>query len=179
MYAKFGEIKICTKCLDHMYVWYIIFWNFIIAKYEKINHPYVAIKFFHWMQANKVWPDLQTLVCLSSSVAQMKDPLWVKSIHEFITMKCWIREDVVIGNRVNDMYAKLGITDFAWKVYGRLSHKDVISWNTVITDYAQNGLVADDAVEVYNWMREKMRFWKKLFSRLAKDYLNFVNLSLI
>ncbi|KAG6416835.1 hypothetical protein SASPL_124276 [Salvia splendens] len=153
MYAKFGELKCVLNVFDHMSVRDIVSWNSIIAAYEQNNHPYVAIKFFHRMQANKVQPDLLTVVSLSSCVAQMKDPLWVKSVHGFITRKCWITEDIVIGNGVIDMYAKLGITDSARRVFERLSYKDVISWNTMITGYAQNGLAAD-AVEVYNWMKE-------------------------
>nr|AYM00594.1 pentatricopeptide repeat protein [Salvia miltiorrhiza] len=153
MYAKLGELKCVPNIFDHMYVRDIVSWNSVIAAYEQNNHPYVAIKLFHRMHLNKVQPDLLTLVSLSSCVAQMKDPLCVKSVHGFITRKCWITEDIVIGNGVIDMYAKLGITDSARKVFERISRKDVISWNTMITGYAQNGLAAD-AVEVYHMMKE-------------------------
>ncbi|KAM7490890.1 hypothetical protein LguiA_033811 [Lonicera macranthoides] len=62
-------------------------------------------------------------------------------------------EDVVIGNTVMDMYAKLGTIDSSRKVFEEVPYKDVISWNTIITGYAQNGL-ASEAIEVYCMMEE-------------------------
>lgn len=153
LYSKFGELKCALNVFDHMYVRDIVSWNSIIASYEQNNHPYFAIKFFHQMQSNTVQPDLLTLVSLSSCVAQMKDSLSIKSVHGFITRKCWITGDIVIGNGVIDMYAKSGILDSARKVFEGLLHKDVISWNTMITGYAQNGL-AGDAIELYCRMKE-------------------------
>ncbi|KAH6815661.1 Tetratricopeptide repeat superfamily protein [Perilla frutescens var. frutescens] len=153
MYAKFGELKCALNVFDHMNVRDRVSWNSIIAAYEQNNHPYVAIEFFHQMQSNKVQPDLLTLVSLSSCVAQMKDSLCVKSVHGFIMRKCWITEDVVIGNGIIDMYAKSGLIDSARKVFEVLPRKDAISWNTMITGYAQNGL-AGDAIEVYCRMKE-------------------------
>ncbi|KAM7490886.1 hypothetical protein LguiA_033807 [Lonicera macranthoides] len=62
-------------------------------------------------------------------------------------------EDVVIGNTVMDMYAKLGTIDSSCKVFEEVPYKDVISWNSIITGYAQNGL-ASEAIEVYCMMEE-------------------------
>ncbi|KAL8511205.1 hypothetical protein ACS0TY_017867 [Phlomoides rotata] len=52
------------------------------------------------------------------------------------------------------MYAKLGIIDSARKVFEELPCKDVISWNTLIIGYAQNGF-ASEATEVYRMMKER------------------------
>ncbi|KAH6799589.1 hypothetical protein C2S51_036073, partial [Perilla frutescens var. frutescens] len=153
MYAKFGELKCALNVFDHMNARDIVSWNSIVAAYEQNNLPYVTIKFFHQMQSKKVDPDFLTLVSLSSCVAQMKDSLCVKSVHGFIMRKCWITQDIMIGNGVIDMYAKLGIIDYARKVFEGLPRKDAISWNTMITGYAQNGL-AGDAIEVYCRMKE-------------------------
>ena len=52
-----------------------------------------------------------------------------------------------------DMYAKLGLLDSMQKVFEIIPVKDVISWNILITGYAQNGL-ASEAIEVYKMMEE-------------------------
>ena len=62
-------------------------------------------------------------------------------------------EDVAIGNAVVDMYSKLGAINYARSVFEGLPTKDVISWNTLITCYAQNGL-ASEAIKVYNTMEK-------------------------
>ncbi|XP_011086450.1 pentatricopeptide repeat-containing protein At4g33990 isoform X1 [Sesamum indicum] len=153
MYAKFGELKCAQNVFDHMDVRDLVSWNSIIAAYEQNYYPYDALKFFHQMQSNKVKPDLLTIVSLSSSVAQTKDFISSKTIHGYIMRRCWIMEDTVVGNGVVDMYAKLGIIDSALKVFEELPRKDVISWNTMITGYAQNGF-ASEAIEVFCRMKE-------------------------
>ncbi|KAM7490885.1 hypothetical protein LguiA_033806 [Lonicera macranthoides] len=62
-------------------------------------------------------------------------------------------EDVVIGNAVMDMYAKLGTINSSRKVFEKVPYKDVISWQTIITGYVQNGL-ASEVIEVYYMMEE-------------------------
>ncbi|KAK6160120.1 hypothetical protein DH2020_003501 [Rehmannia glutinosa] len=153
MYAKFGYLKCAQNVFDHMDVRDLVSWNSIIAAYEQNDYPHDALKFFHLMKLNKVQPDLLTLVSLSSCVAQTKDVLCGKSVHGFIIRRCWITKDTVTGNGVVDMYAKLGDIGSARKAFEELPSKDVISWNTMITGYGQNGF-ASEAINVYRWMKE-------------------------
>lgn len=60
---------------------------------------------------------------------------------------------ISLGNALVDMYAKLGHMDYAHKVFEGLPIKDVISWNTLISGYAQIGL-GNEAIGVYQTMEE-------------------------
>ncbi|CAL5333724.1 unnamed protein product [Camellia sinensis] len=151
MYAKFGNIRQAQKVFDQMFVRDLVSWNSIIAAYEQNAHPDTALEFFGEMQSNGIQPDVLTLVSLASSVAQSGDCRSGRSVHGFVTRRCWILEDVVVGNAVLDMYAKLGIIDSARRVFEEISLKDVVSWNTMITGYGQNGL-ASEAIEVFCMM---------------------------
>ncbi|KAG8645346.1 pentatricopeptide repeat-containing protein At4g33990 [Manihot esculenta] len=152
MYAKFGSLSQAQKIFDQMMTRDIVSWNSIIAAYEQNDDAIMARSYFDKMQQVGIQPDLLTLVSLASIVAQLNDHLNSRAVHGFISRKCWF-EDTVIGNAVVDMYAKLGMTDFARMVFERLPARDVISWNTLITGYTQNGL-ASEAVEVYHVMKE-------------------------
>ncbi|GKC89652.1 pentatricopeptide repeat-containing protein [Tanacetum coccineum] len=105
------------------------------------------------MQMKGFKPDLLTLVSIASSIAQYRDSSSSKCVHGFILRRCWFDKDVIIGNTVVDMYAKLGDVDSGHKLFEILSLKDVVSWNTMITMYGQNGL-ASEAIEVYRMMVE-------------------------
>ncbi|CAA3018796.1 pentatricopeptide repeat-containing At4g33990 isoform X1 [Olea europaea subsp. europaea] len=153
MYAKFGKLECAQRIFDQMVVRDLVSWNSIIAVYEQNDCPHDALMFFYEMLGNKFQPDVLTLVSLASTIAQTRDSLSGKSIHGFSIRRCWIMEDTIIGNAVVDMYAKIGALDPARKVFEELSCKDVISWNTMITGYAQNGL-ADAAIEVYRMMKD-------------------------
>ncbi|CAK9159030.1 unnamed protein product [Ilex paraguariensis] len=153
MYAKFGNLGHAQVVFDHMVLRDLVSWNSIISAYEQNGDPITAFQFFGRMQLNGVQPDLLTLVSLASSVGQTGDFHNSRSVHGFVLRKCWIMEDVVIGNAVVDMYSKLGIIDSACNVFEDLQFKDVISWNTMVTGYAQNGL-ASEAIEVYCMMQK-------------------------
>ncbi|KAF4356965.1 hypothetical protein F8388_015941 [Cannabis sativa] len=112
-----------------------------------------ALELFKKMQQIGFLPDLLTLLSLASVVAQLADCQKCKSVHGFILRRGWFMEDVAIGNAVVDMYSKLGAINSARSVFEGLPIKDVISWNTLITGYAQNGL-ASEAIKLYNTMEK-------------------------
>ncbi|KAK3195798.1 hypothetical protein Dsin_027108 [Dipteronia sinensis] len=153
MYAKFGIPGHALRFFDKMVVRDIVSWNSIIAAYEQNNDPIHAHGFFNEMQRFGVQPDSLTLVSLASIVAQLNDCQSSRSVHGFIMRRDWLMEDVVIGNAVVDMDAKLGVLGFARAVFEGLPIKDVISWNTLITGYAQSGYVSE-AIQVYQMMEE-------------------------
>ncbi|POO03358.1 DYW domain containing protein [Trema orientale] len=153
MYAKFGCLANARRVFNQMDVTDLVSWNSIIAAYEQNDDPKAALGFFNKMQQIGIQPDLLTLLSLASIVAQLADCQKSRSVHGFILRRGWVMENVAIGNAVVDMYAKLGAINSARNVFEELPTKDVISWNTLITGYAQNGL-ASEAIEVYNTMEE-------------------------
>ncbi|GKV01556.1 hypothetical protein SLEP1_g14103 [Rubroshorea leprosula] len=152
MYAKFGNLGHAERVFNDMVVKDVVSWNSIIAAYEQNDDPIIALGLFNKMRLTGTHPDLLTLVSLSSIVAQLNDSQNSKAVHGFITRRDWISQDVILGNAVVDMYVKLGAIDYARVVFDGLLVKDAISWNTMITGYAQNGL-ASEAIEVYQMMQ--------------------------
>ncbi|XP_024992845.1 pentatricopeptide repeat-containing protein At4g33990 [Cynara cardunculus var. scolymus] len=150
-YAKFGELEHAQKIFDNLVTRDLVSWNSIIAAYEQNGNPDCALNLFHELQINGFKPDLLTLVSVASSIAQSRDSQSSRCVHGFILRRCWFVKDVIIGNAVVDMYAKLGDMDSAIKLFGSICFKDVVSWNTLITGYGQNGL-ACEAIEVYRMM---------------------------
>lgn len=153
MYAKFGCLGHAQRVFHEMEVRDLVSWNSIVAANEQNDDPMTALGFYNRMQLSGVKPDWLTLVSLASIIAQLSDAEMSRSVHGFILRRDWFREDVVIGNAVVDMYAKLGAIDSARTVFEGLPVKDVVSWNTLITGYTQNGL-ASEANEVYCMMQE-------------------------
>uniref|UniRef100_A0A2P2QLB0 Pentatricopeptide repeat-containing protein At4g33990 n=1 Tax=Rhizophora mucronata TaxID=61149 RepID=A0A2P2QLB0_RHIMU len=151
MYAKFGSLEYANRVFDQMVKRDIVSWNSIIAAYEQNNDPMIARSFFDQMQRAGIQPDLLTIVSLSSIATQVNDHRNCRLIHGLIMRKGWFLEEAIVGNVVVDMYAKTGAVDLAAAVFKGLPIKDVISWNTLITGYAQNGL-ASKAIEMYHMM---------------------------
>lgn len=153
MYSKFGRLRDAQRVFDHMTVRDLVSWNSIIAAYEQNNDPTTALGFFKEMQFVGIRPDLLTVVSLASIFGQLSDQMISRSVHGFVMRHEWLEMDVVIGNALVNMYAKLGAMDCARTVFDQLPLRDIISWNTLITGYAQNGL-ASEAIDAYNMMEE-------------------------
>ncbi|XP_017437066.1 pentatricopeptide repeat-containing protein At4g33990 isoform X2 [Vigna angularis] len=153
MYSKFGRLQDAQRVFDGMKVRDVVSWNSIIAAYEQNDDPDTALRLFKGMQFVGMGPDLLTVVSLISIFVQLSDRRIGRAVHGFVMRRGWLEEDVVIGNALVNMYAKLGLIDCARAVFEQLPRRDVISWNTLITGYAQNGL-ASEAIDAYNMMGE-------------------------
>ncbi|XP_057429696.1 pentatricopeptide repeat-containing protein At4g33990 [Lotus japonicus] len=156
MYSKFGRLQDAQRVFDHMSVRDLVSWNSIVAAYEQNNDPTTALGFFKEMQLVGIRPDLVTVVSLASIFGQLSDQRVSRSLHGFVVRRGWLEEDVQIGNALVNMYAKLGAMNFARTVFEQLPIKDVISWNTLISGYGQNGL-ASEAIDAYNMMEESTK----------------------
>ena len=153
VYSKFGRLGDARRVFNSMRVTDLVSWNSIIAAYEQNDDPTTALGFFEEMQFIGIQPDSLTVVSLASIFGQLSDQMSSRSVHGFVIRHEWLEEDVVIGNALVNMYAKLGAMDCACAVFEQLPVKDVISWNTLITGYTQNGL-ASEAIDAFNMMQE-------------------------
>ncbi|GAB2272599.1 hypothetical protein Dimus_007421 [Dionaea muscipula] len=151
MYAKFGCLEQAKKVFDQMVFTDLVSWNSIISACERNHNPALAIEYYAHMQLHRFQPDKLTMVCLASITAQSGLCQSSKSVHGFVIKRDWLIDDVVVGNATIDMYSKLGIVDYARRVFDRIHVKDTISWNTLISGYAQNGF-ASEAADLYGMM---------------------------
>ncbi|CAN0864802.1 Pentatricopeptide repeat-containing protein At4g33990 [Linum grandiflorum] len=152
MYSKFCVLGDARRVFEQMEVRDVISWNSIIAAYEQNNDAINARLLFENMQQVGIQPDVYTLVSLASIVSQLNDNKNARSLHGFILRRGLFKEAVITGNAVVDMYAKMGITEYARCVFEGLPTKDVVTWNSLITGYAQNGF-ANEACAVFSMMK--------------------------
>lgn len=151
MYAKIGCIEDAQRVFDGMERRDLVSWNSIVSAFEQAGEPHTALYLFGEMRENSFQPDILTLVSLASVAAQCGNFQNGRAMHGCAMRRGWILEDIFVGNALIDMYAKLGKIDYAQTMFDTMAVKDVISWNTLITGYAQNGL-ANEAIDLYRSM---------------------------
>ncbi|KAL5716513.1 Pentatricopeptide repeat-containing protein [Ranunculus cassubicifolius] len=139
MYARCGQTKDAQSIFDRMVNKNEVCWNALIAGHARKSEGGDAIKLFTKMQRENYKPTHFTYssiftVCASNGALEQG-----KWIHAHM-LKSGGKLIAFVGNTLIDMYAKAGSIKDAKKVFDRLEKKNVVSWNTVLTGYAQHGL---------------------------------------
>ncbi|CAN6462121.1 unnamed protein product [Victoria cruziana] len=144
-----GECVI--KLFDTMPERDIVSWNTVITWYMQSGMFAEALGMLRKMGAAEIKPDSFTL---SSILPVFTDVVSVdrgKEIHGY-AIRHGFDKDVFIGSSLIDMYAKCTRTHDAHRVFSLLSHRDAISWNSIIAGCVQNGCF-NDAIRLFREMQ--------------------------
>eukprot|EP01018_Ginkgo_biloba_P000564 Gb_28902 [translate_table: standard] len=136
MYAKCGSIEYARNIFEKMTTRNVVTWNTIIAMYDKNGHGEEALRLFCQMQQSGIKPDRFTFASVVSSCASLALPKQSKEIHADI-IKSGVESDVFVGAALVDAYAKSHSIEITRQLFDNLPTRNVVSWNAMISAYAQ------------------------------------------
>ncbi|KAI3888298.1 hypothetical protein MKW92_046193 [Papaver armeniacum] len=111
---------------------------------------------FSEMLSENVKPDKYTISSVVSVCARLASLVHGKVIHSK-AIRNGIKSDLLVSSVLIDMYSKCGETLDARKVFQVMPIRNLVSWNAMITGYAQNGQ-DQEALELYqNMLQEKLK----------------------
>ncbi|KAH7443713.1 hypothetical protein KP509_02G047700 [Ceratopteris richardii] len=139
MYTKCGAISIAREVFDTFPSKNLVLWTSMIAGYAQMGLGEEALACFDDMQANGILPDGAAYVCALTACGTIGAAEKGQEIHAQADRDGLVREDIVVGTAVVDMYAKCGMLENAQKTFDELAVQNVVSWTALITGYAQNG----------------------------------------
>lgn len=84
-------------------------------------------------------PHIAVVVATLKACAQQKDLRGGSKIHVEVFQRGLLRRNIFIGNALVNLYTKCGVLVRAKQVFDELLFHDVVSWNTLITGFAQHG----------------------------------------
>ncbi|MCO5579650.1 hypothetical protein L7F22_033507 [Adiantum nelumboides] len=116
-----------------------ISWNALIVGYARQGQCKEALGCFNQMRSEGLSPDEVTYACILKVCGSMQEIDLGKQIHDEIVSQGLLNKDTVLGTALVDMYAKCGVLLKAQKAFNALPVRDVVSWNALITGYAQQG----------------------------------------
>ncbi|KAF8380819.1 hypothetical protein HHK36_028313 [Tetracentron sinense] len=131
-YAKSGCISIAHQLFEDMPHRDLIAWNALICEYSRNGYDFDALKLFIEMLKEGVSPCRTTLVCVLPSCARPELLFLGRSMYGF-RVKTALDLDCRVKNTLTSI---------------------VISWNTMIGMYAQNGFF-NETLLVFKLMREE------------------------
>jgi pentatricopeptide repeat protein len=152
MYAKCGNLAEAHQILESLPARNAVSWNALIAGYVRQGRCHCALNCFDRMQGEHLSPDAVTFTCILNACGSTGAIDKGKQIHEEISSRNMLDDDIVLGNALIDMYAKCGALAKAQEVLEDLPLRNTISWSTLISGYAQHGQVCE-ALKCFDHMQ--------------------------
>lgn len=145
-YAARGRPETARRLFDKIPERNTVICNVMIRSYVNNNCYKDAIFMYKSILSSGVAPDHYTLPCILKACSALNDLRFGMQIH-CPAVKKGLDLTLFTGNGLVAMYGKCGGLVNARQVLSEMLRRDIVSWNSMVASYAQNGRF-DDALEV-------------------------------
>ncbi|PNX77595.1 pentatricopeptide (PPR) repeat protein, partial [Trifolium pratense] len=153
MYSKSSLPHFARKVFDESPVNLTISYNAMISGYSSNSMIYEAVNLFRKMCCeNRFSVNSVTMLGLVSGF-MVPDQLRIGACLHACGFKFGFDSDMSVGNSFLTMYVKCGEVEYARQLFDEMPAKDLITWNAMISGYAQNGH-ARRVLEIYREMKK-------------------------
>ncbi|KAL6185615.1 hypothetical protein ACLB2K_041745 [Fragaria x ananassa] len=149
-YAECGEMGYARKMFDEMRERNTVSWTSLICGYGRRSMPKEAVSLFFEMVGNGIEPNSVTMVCVISACAKLKEVGLSERVCDYIG-ESGMKSNILMVNSLVDMYMKCGDTGAAMRLFDECVDKNLVLYNTVLSNYVRQGL-AGEAVSVLGEM---------------------------
>ena len=139
MYAKCQMLEDARKVFDNLVFQDHISWGSMVVGYVQHGHCTLALSPFEEMQRDSIELDKALFSSILKACGTIGAFEKGKKIHDELIHTRFLKESVVLGNVLVDMYARFGLLAKAHQVLENLTIRDVVSWTTIIAGYGQKG----------------------------------------
>lgn len=136
MYAKCGSIKDAWNVFQAMEDKDVISWNAMISGFALHGQGQEALDHFYQMQRQGLRPNKNTFVSILRAIGSPIVLELGERIHARI-VTAGFQGDVTVGTALINMYCKCGSLELARKVFNEMRERNVVTWTTMISGYAQ------------------------------------------
>lgn len=123
-------------------------WNVLVGGYAKGGYFDDALNLYHRM----LWAGVYTFPCVLRTCGGIPDLARGKEVHVHV-IRHGFECEVDVVNALITMYVKCGDMESARLVFDRMTKRDKISWNAIISGYFENGMCRE-GLELFFMMRE-------------------------
>ncbi|KAH6554703.1 hypothetical protein KP509_22G048100 [Ceratopteris richardii] len=139
MYAKCGFFNRAKQVLNEFLIQSAVPWNALIGEYVHQGKGNEAVDCYLQMQSRGFSPDAITYICVLKACGITQAYKTGVQIHHEISRQGILRENVILGNALINMYAEWGMLLYAEQMLDEIPTRNNVSWNAIISAYAQHG----------------------------------------
>ncbi|KAK8941594.1 Pentatricopeptide repeat-containing protein [Platanthera guangdongensis] len=152
LFSKGGSFHNALDVFLYTYIDNVVCWNAIISGAVRNGETLIALKLFHQMVEGFCIPNGFTFSSVLSASAAIRELDVGRGLHAWV-VKLNEQHDIFVGTSIVDLYAKCGDMDAAVKVFSSMPVRNVVSWTTLISGFAQK----EDGISALNFFVEMMR----------------------
>ncbi|GMH18835.1 hypothetical protein Nepgr_020676 [Nepenthes gracilis] len=156
LYAECGEIDAARTVFDQMPKRNVVSWTSLICGYARGDSPKEAATLFFRMVEEGNRPNAVTMACVISACAELRDLDLGEKVCACIG-ESEIKVNAVVVNALVDMYLKCGANEAARQLFDECSDKNLVLYNTVLSNYACQGLADEAYLVLHQMLREGRR----------------------
>lgn len=155
MFGNLGNVKEACHIFESMHKRDTISWNSMISVFVHGSLCGKALRCFYSMRYIHEEVNSTTLSSLLSICGSADNLKWGRGIHGLV-VKLGLDSNICVCNTLLTMYSEAGRSQDAEFVFQEMPERDLISWNSLIACYVQDGKCLH-ALEVFSNMLQKQK----------------------
>ena len=154
MYAKCVPLLEAHMLFEQLPVRNVIPWTSLITGYTNNGFIEEVLSLLEAMKGDGIAPVSITFLCIFRACGYERGALGTGQEMHSLALKMGLEMDESVGTSLIDMYSKCGSIEDAVKVFTGLPMRDIVTWNSLISGYAQNER-GEDALICHSRMDSK------------------------
>ncbi|KAG9458747.1 hypothetical protein H6P81_003255 [Aristolochia fimbriata] len=152
-YAACGHPSATRQVFDETVHRNVVFFNVMIRSYVNNELYQEALLLFKNMGMHGTKPDHYTYPCALKACSGLEDLSVGLQIHNTV-IRVGLDTNLFVGNALIFMYAKNSQLADAQRVFSGMPAKDIVTWNSMVAGFAQNGMFSE-ALDLCKEMESK------------------------
>ncbi|KAG8639256.1 hypothetical protein MANES_14G127400v8 [Manihot esculenta] len=154
-YSKVGLIEDAELVFSRMVEKDVVSWNLLISCFVHCEQIERAVDMCHLMRLENMKFDSVTIASILSACANTKNIKLGKEGHCY-SIRNNLESDAIVASGITHMYVKCERISDARVVFNSTINKDLTLWNTLLTSYAELGLVGETLRLFYQMQLESV-----------------------